>query len=161
MVEFDIKISSKDLYDYMLMHHYNTAGGIMGSGMGAVCILVAIATQNSQRWLFVIAGIALLLYLPVTLFLKSKQQALSNPAFKNSLHYVLDENGITVSQGEASESQAWDTMYKAVSTGRSIIVYTSRYNATIFPRNQLGDRKVDLIEMICTHMPAKKVKIRY
>lgn len=158
MVEFDIQITSSDLYDYMLMHHYNTAGGIMGSGMGAVCILVALSTK---QWIFLIAGIILLLYLPVSLYLKSKQQALLNPSFKKPLHYVLDDSGMTISQGEASEHQDWEQMVKAVSTGKSIILYTSKYNATIFPRAQLGDKKVDLIEVISTHMPPKKVKIRF
>lgn len=158
MVEIDVKISSADLYDYMLMHHYNTAGGIMGSGMGAVCILVALSTR---KWIFLIAGIVLLLYLPVTLYMKSKQQALLNPSFKQPLHYVLDDTGVTVSQGETREHQDWDTMVKAVSTSRSIILYTSKYNASIFPRNQLGDQKMALIEVLSTHLPPKKVKIRF
>ena len=158
MVEIDIQISSADLYDYMLMHHYNTAGGIMGSGMGAVCILVALSTK---KWIFLIAGILLLLYLPVTLYMKSKQQALLNPSFRQPLHYVLDDTGVTVSQGEMSEHQDWDSMVKAVSTSRSIILYTSKYNASIFPRKQLGDQKMALIEVLSTHLPPKKVKIRF
>ena len=55
---------------------------------------------------------------------------------------------------------AWGDMYKAVSTGRSIILYTSRVNATIFPKRQLGDSKASVIEMISTHMPPARVKIR-
>ena len=51
-------------------------------------------------------------------------------------------------------------MHKAVSTGRSIILYTSRVNATIFPKRQLGDQKMAVVEMISTHMPPAKVKIR-
>ena len=114
----------------------------------------------SKQWIFLIAGIVLLLYLPRTLFLKSKQQVLNNPAFKESLHYVLDEDGITVSQGELSEGQSWENMVKAVSTPRSIIVYTSKVNATIFPKREMGDKTPYVIEMISTHMPPAKVKIR-
>lgn len=157
MVELDIKIEAGDLYDYMLMHSYNTPGGIMGSGLGAVCILVAL---SGKQWIFLIAGVILLLYLPWTLFIKSRQQMLANPSFQKPLHYVLDEEGITVSQGEQQEKQAWKDMVKAVSTGRSIIVYTSKVNATIFPKSQLGDSRAALIEVISVNMPAKKVKIR-
>lgn len=49
---------------------------------------------------------------------------------------------------------------KAVSTGRSIIVYTAKNNATIFPKSQMQDKTTDVIEMISTHMPPTKVKIR-
>lgn len=157
MVELDIMIGSGDLYDYNLRHAYNSPAGLMGSILGAVMVIVGAA---SGTWIFIIGGILLLVYLPWTLFIKSKQQALSNPAFKEPLHYVLDESGITISQGEVSTTQNWDDMVKAVSTSRSIIVYTSRVNATIFPKSQLGDRKAAVIEVISTHMPPDKVKIR-
>ncbi len=157
MVELDMKIEAGDLYDYLLIHNYSGATGILGSAVGAMAILVGLTSKN---WLLLILGIALLLYLPWTLFIKSRQQILNNPVFKEPLHIVLDENGMTVSQGELSEQQSWEHMIKAVSTGRSIILYTSRVNATIFPKKQMGDKKDLVIEMISTHMPPKKVKIR-
>lgn len=157
MVELDIKIEAGDLYDYMLRHSYNSLSGLMGSILGAIMILVGL--QNKQ-WIFVIGGAALLLYLPWTLFIKSRQQILNNPVFKQPLHYVLDDEGIHISQGEVQEMQSWDNMVKAVSTTRSIIVYTSQVNATIFPKRQMGDRTAAVIEIISKNMPPKKVKIR-
>lgn len=157
MVELDVKIAAGDLYDYMLSHAYNSASGLLGSTVGAVMVVFALSTK---QWIFLIGGIVLLLYLPWTYFIKSRQQALNNPAFKQPLHYVLDEKGLTVSQGEESGTVAWEDMVKAVSTSRSIILYTSRVNATIFPKRQMGDKKMAVIEVISTHMPPKKVKIR-
>ncbi len=158
MVELDVKIEAGDLYDYMLMHTYNGASGLLGSGVGAVAVIVGFVKGYPLFW---ILGLVLLLYLPWTLFLKSRQQALNNPAFKQPLHYVLDEQGITVSQGDAKEHQGWENMVKAVSTSRSIIVYTSKSNATIFPRKQMGDKTTAVIQCISTHMEPKKVRIRY
>lgn len=157
MVELDIKIKAGDLYDFMLMHHYNQVSGLMGSILGALMIIMGLPSKN---WLFLIGGAALLLYLPWVLFIKSRQQALSNPVFQQPLHYLLDENGVTISQGEEATTQAWEDMYKAVSTTKSIILYTSKVNATIFPKDQMGDKKAAVIEVISTHMPPKKVKIR-
>ena len=158
MVELDIKIEAKDLYDYMMAHTYNSPSGIIGSCFGALMVVVGALTQ---MWIYAIFGVVLLLYLPWNLKIKSKQQALLNPAFKEALHYVLDEKGITVSQGDQTQSQAWEDMYKATSTTKSIIVYTTKVNATIFPREQVGDQLSALIEVISTHMPAGKVKIRF
>ena len=157
MVELDIKIKAGDLYDFMLMHHYNQVSGMMGSILGALMIIVGLPSKN---WLFLIGGCILLLYLPWVLFLKSRQQVLGNPVFQNPLHYVLDENGVTISQGEEVTTQAWEDMYKAVSTTKSIILYTTKVNATIFPKDQMGDKKSAVIEVISTHMPPKKVRIR-
>lgn len=157
MVELDVKIGAGDLYDYMLSHAYNRASGLFGSAVGAVMVVFALSTK---QWIFMIGGIVLLLYLPWTYFIKSRQQALNNPAFKKPLHYVLDEKGLTVSQDGESGTVAWEDMVKAVSTGRSIILYTSRVNATIFPKSQMGDKKAAVIEIISTHMQPGKVKIR-
>ena len=88
MVEVDVKIQAGDLYDYLLMHTYNGPSGLLGSCFGA--LLVVIALLKSQ-WIYLIAGIVLLLYLPWTLFVKSRRQAL-NPAFLKPLHYVLDDS---------------------------------------------------------------------
>lgn len=156
-VEFDIQITSADLYDYMLYHTYRSASGLIGSAAGA---LMVVAGAAGGGILCLIAGLIVLLYLPVTLFLKSKQQFLSNPSFKKPLHFRMTEEGIEVSQGESTESRKWEDMRKAVSTMRSIVVYTTAVNASIFPRRELGEKSSAVIEMIVTHMPPKKVKIR-
>ena len=158
MLELDVKIEAKDLYDYMVAHTYAKPFNILASCFGGLLVVVGVMTS---KWIFAIGGIVLLLYLPWTLFLKSRQQAINNPAFKQPLHYVLDDTGITVSQGDVSQSQTWDNMYKAISTTKSIIVYTSPVNATIFPRRAMGQDTARYIEMICTHMPPARVKIRY
>ena len=157
MIELDVKIEAKDLYDYMLRHSYNSPAGVVGSCFGALMIVFAAMTG---QWLYLVFGLIILLYLPWTLFIRSKQQILSNPSFQQPLHYMLDEQGITISQGEESVQYLWTEMVKAVSTGRSIIVYTSKINATIFPKKQMGDMSAAVIEMISTHMPSAKVKIR-
>ena len=157
MLDITVKIEAGDLYDYMLMHSYNSPAGLVGSAFGAILILFAMATQ---QWLFIVLGLVMLLYLPWTLFLKSRSQILNNPVFQEPLRYILDEEGLTVSQGEASEKMVWEDMHKAVSTGRSIILYTSRVNATLFPKRQLGDQRIAVVEMISTHMSPGKVKIR-
>ncbi len=156
-MEFDVKINAGILYDYMLHHTYTSFAGILGTVVGALMIL---GFAMGGHALYLIAGVIILVYQPGSLFLKSKQQALANPAFKQPLHYKMNEEGVEVSQGEAHEFQKWEDMVKAVSTGRSIILYTGRVNASIFPRRELGDQLSGVVEMISTHMPAKKVNIR-
>lgn len=157
MIEFDVQIKASDLYDYMLRHTYNSPMGIIGNGVGGVLVVAGVILNH---WLFILLGVVILVYLPWTLFLKSRQQMLKNPAFKKPLHFLLNEEGITVSQGEEVQKQAWEDLYKAVSTPHSIIVYTSPVNASIFPKREMGDKKMQVIEIISTHMSPKKVKIK-
>ena len=156
-VEFDVKITPGVLYDYMLYHTYTSASGLIGAVTGA---LLVVAFFIGSGVLCLIAGIVILAYLPWTLFVKSRQQYLANSAFKESLHYRLTEEGMEVSQKGEAQSQKWEEMHKAVSTPRSLIIYTSPVNASIFPRKDLGEKAPLVIEIISTHMSPKKVKIR-
>lgn len=157
-VEFDVQMTAGDLYDYMLHHTYTSPSGLFGAVAGA---LMVVAYFSGAGILFLLAGFIILLYLPITLFLKSKQQFLMNPAFKKPLHYKLTEEGIEVSQGEEVQSQKWEDMRKAISTTKSLVVYTSAVNATIFPKRELGEQLSAVIAVISTHMPPGRVKIRW
>ena len=156
-IEFDVKITPNILYDYTLHHTYSSLAGIMGSIVGA--LMLVLFASNKQP-ICLIIGVVILLYLPWTLFLKSRQQALNTPAFKKPLHYRLSDEGIEVSQDDTVEQMGWDGMVKAISTLNSVVVYTTRTSACIFPKKDLGEGKYKVIEIISTHMPPNKVKIR-
>ena len=53
MINLSVKIEAGDLYDYMLMHSYNSPAGVVGSAFGAILILFAIATR---QWIFIVQG---------------------------------------------------------------------------------------------------------
>ena len=157
-LEFDTKITTNVLFDYMLHHTYGTFSGFLGSGVGAVLIVVFFGSGN---FLHLAAGLVLLAYLPCSLYLSSAKQMKTSPAFQKPLHYKMTDEGIEVSQGEQSQLQKWDDIYKVVSTGKSIVVYNTKVNAWIFPRKDMGEMTPKVIEMISTHVKPAKVKIRW
>lgn len=157
-MEFDVKVTAGVLYDYLLYHTYTSFSGMLGTLVGVFLIMAFVSTTYV---IYLIAGVVLIAYLPGALFLRAMQQVQNTPAFKLPLHYKMTDEGVSVSQGESEERQSWDSCVKAVSTGKSIILYTTRTTASIFPKKDLGDQKEALIQMISTHMPPKKVKIRF
>lgn len=156
-LEFDVKMNHKALYDYMLHHTYTSFHGIFGTVVGVLILFGFVAYRQP---IYLIAGIVVIAYLPWTLLLRAKSQIDRTPAFQEKLHYKLTEEGIEVSQGEAIEIQKWEDMYKAISTTKSIIVYTSKAKASIFPKRDLQEKTERVVEIISTHMPPGKVKIR-
>ena len=156
-VEFDVKITAADLYDYMLSHTYSSFSGLFGSIVGALFIVMYFSVGY---FLYLFAGVVILLYIPCSLFMRAHKQVALNEAFKKPLHYVLTEEGVTVSQGEDEMFQEWDVVYKAKSTNRSLLVYTSKVNAWIFPKRDLGKDKDAVIQLISAHVAPNKVKIK-
>ena len=45
MVELDVKITSGDLYDFLLRHSYNSVSGLLGAVIGALGVIVGISRQ--------------------------------------------------------------------------------------------------------------------
>ncbi|MBQ7066160.1 MAG: YcxB family protein [Lachnospiraceae bacterium] len=157
LFEFDVNMSTGILYDYLLKHTYSGLQGILATVIG--CLLIMNFAAGSSL-LYLIAGIIVIVYIPGSLYLSAKRQMLLTPAFKKPLHYRFLEEGIEVSQDDIVELQNWKDMQKAVSTGKSIIVYTSKVKAAIFPRKDMGEQTVRVMEIICTHMAPDKVKIK-
>ena len=156
MLEFDIKIGASDLYDYNLKYAFSKPANIICEIFGILGLFYGIATQY---WALVLVGALLVIYLPVTLFFRSKTAAMQS-VFKEPLHYKLDDEALTISKGEIETSQKWSDMVRAVSTSRSILVFTTENAATIFPRNQLDGKEALLIQFISTHMDASRVRIK-
>lgn len=157
LYEVDIHMNTSVLYDYFLRHVYTTFSGMIGTIIGVFMVMVYFMKGISI--LYLICGIIIILYLPWSLFLTAKKQSLQE-TFKNPLHYAFYENGVEVSQGETRQMQKWEDMIKAVSTSKSIILYTGKNSASIFPRKDLGENAERLIRIIFTHMDSKKVKIK-
>lgn len=155
--EVDVHINTSALYDYFLRHVYTTFSGMLGTVIGI--LMLTFYFVKGVSIIYLICGIIIILYLPWSLYLTARRQALQE-TFKNPLHYAFYENGVEVSQGEVRQRQSWEDMLKAVSTSKSIILYTGKNSASIFPRKDLGDNAMGLIRIISTHMDPKKVKIK-
>ena len=54
MVELDVKITSGDLYDFLLRHSYNSVSGLLGAVIGALGVIVGI---SRQYWIYLILGV--------------------------------------------------------------------------------------------------------
>ena len=158
--EISISMTSPALYDYLVYHAYSGASGILGTCFGALGIILFLRS-GCENYLALILGILLIFYLPVTLKISSLKQMQLNPVFKEPLNYRLDSKGITVWQGETTQTLSWDKCVKAVSTRQSILVYTGKKNASVFPRKQLAARFPDFVGTLAHYMEPKKVKIRY
>lgn len=156
--EFDVKMDVSVLYDYSLYHTYRNVTGLLGTLVGFLLILNFLKNNN---YLYLAFGIVVVFYLPVALYFSVKKQIIGNAVYKDALHYKVNGEGMEVSQGEVVQMQGWDRIIKAVSTHKSIILYTSRNVATIFPREDVGENMDVLMKLIAENVEPKRVKIRF
>ena len=156
-----VTMSAKILYDYLVFHAYSSASTILATCMGCFGIIVFANAPSADRALYLILGVILVFYTPISLRLQAAKLMQFNETFKKPLDYMMNSEGITVSQGEESQTVGWDKCIKVVSTRQSIVLYTGKKNASIFPRKQLGDKLPALVAVMAENMDPKKIRVRY
>lgn len=156
-IEFDVKMTSPVMYDYMM---YHTVTGIqfwMAEIIGVMLCAMFFVNHNP---LYILAGIVVLVYLPVERYFQAKKQVTLNPVFKETLHYTLDDDKMAVDVLDEHMEAEWSRISKVRSTKKSLILYTDRVTATIFPRESLGSDYDMAVELIRKGVPGERVKIR-
>ena len=165
LIQFEVKMTDKIMYDFLLYNNYTHMSGIFGALLGVVGLWIGIrnaSAGNAQTALFGFAVAFIFLILtPLNLRKTAKRQVAGTEMFQKPLKYELNEEGITVRQGEQEAANAWAEFSKAVSTNRAVIVYVTRMRALIFPKESMDGQYEEIVKMISTHMPPAKVKIRH
>lgn len=164
-IKFNVKMTDKYMYDFMLYHNYSQVSGLLGAVIGVFALGIGINSVMSGDMttaaLCFLVTFMFLVATPSTMKTRAKQQVKNTEMFQKPLEYELTEEGVTVRQGEAEHTTAWDEFAKAVSTNNSIVLYVTRVRALIFPKECLGTQYEEVMKMIHTHMPPAKVKIRH
>lgn len=164
-VEFDITLTSDDMYRFNMYQTYSGFHGIF-SIVIAIFIFVMAAVTFGQAELmytviYVIFGIVFLFYSPVTLYLHAKRNIARSEVLSKPLHYHVDEkNGFTVSQDGESANLPWKQIYKMVATKSNVLVYSNRTNAYVIPRAQLGDNYEALAALANKQLEKFRVKMK-
>lgn len=164
-VKFNVQMKEKYMYDFMLYHTYTHMSGLLGAIVGVIALGLGISTiakgdASAAMPAFMIA-VLFLVVTPMTTKSRAKTQVEKSEMFQKPLEYEFSEEGVTVRQGELEALNTWDEFQKAVSTQKSVILYVTRVRAIIFPKECMGEHYEEVLKMIHTHMPPKKVKIRH
>lgn len=163
-VEFDIKITDKDMYRFNMYHAYTGFQGIFATVIGIAVLVVAAVTfgkvEITYSLLYFLFGLIFLVYVPMSLKLRSKRQILVSPVLKESLHYKVDQQGIHVSVGEETAHLEWEMVYKIVSTKSNLLIYSSRVNAYVIPRNQISGQYGAIRELAVQKLEPYRVRMK-
>lgn len=143
-VSFSVLMTAKDIFRFSIHHSYCKLSGIIGLilSLGAFVTLFTSFSSlgDSNKAVLLVVGLWFTVFEPVTLWSRSRSQAKRNPAYKMPLCYTINEEGITVSQEEQSQSISWDRIVKVVKTSKQYLVYSSKIHAFVFPKESMGNQ---------------------
>lgn len=162
-VEFDVKMTEKIMYNFLLHHAYSSVSTIIANIFGILSVALGVARWSAEpdkAIMYIILGVLIIGYMPCSMHFSAKKQIMTSEVFKYPITYTLSEEGLTSSQNGESREAAWESVMKVVSTAQSIIVYTGKNKATILPKESMGKQYETAVEIISTHVPPNKVKIK-
>lgn len=163
-VEFDIKLTFKDIYRFNMYQTYSGMQGWFSVVVAVLLLAKAVSTYGAvsmtNTLLYALLGIVFLLYFPFFLYVRAKQSLAASEALRETLHYTVDDDGFAASQGGESGLLKWEQIYKMVATKSNVLVYSNRINAYVIPRAQLGDKYETLAELANANLEKHRVKMR-
>ncbi len=158
-VKFSVQITVKDMFAF-LMHHSYRGVSLLADAIvtfGAIGLLVAGFGKGDPVKTVALIFVALLFTVvhPLQLYNRARKQVTKNEVFKKPLNYVLTDEGITMSQGEESQSFTWVDVYQIKEYKSQILVYTGRVYACIWPKSALAECENEVKELFQKHLSAK------
>lgn len=163
-IEFDITLTPKDMYRFNMYQTYTGFQGWFSILISILIFVVAGLTRGDVETMYtviyVLFGAVFLFYMPVTLLLRSKHSLASSEVLSRPLHYAVGEDGFAVSQGDAAAELPWDGIYKLAVTKKNVLVYSSRTNAYVIPREQIKEQYETLAELAKKKLPGYRLKLK-
>lgn len=151
-LNFDAKLSAGELYAFSLRHTYKSMSGIFGLIISFSSLIICAVRfkylDKTAIMALIIIGLIFTVIQPVMLWSKAKSQVKKNKSINARLNYTVNDDGITVLQGEQKAVVKWHEIRKIVVEKDAIYLYMSPVRAFIFTKRQCGDNFLKLESFI-------------
>ena len=163
-VSFDVQLQAKDLYRFNMYQTYTGLQGFVSIILGILGFVMAGITFGEAEVpytiMYIVVGLLFWFYIPVSLWLRAKATMKTKKVLAGKLHYEVSEDSIHVTQGEDCGELPWDAIYKVISNKKQILIYSSRINAYIIPREQIGDQYDSFCEVARKKLESFRLRLK-
>ncbi len=163
-IAFSIQMTAKEVYRFTFYHVYHGFSGLFGLTLSLLAIVNLVfnfsALSNMGKSLMIIVGLWYTVLEPWMMVGRAKAQVKRTKAYQKPLAYLVNAEGITVSQDEESSTMEWNRMVKLVETKTQFLVYSSNIHSFIFPKSMLEGQEDALRQLLLSNTKDSKVKLR-
>lgn len=156
-IKFDVKMTTSIMYDYMM---YVTLTGWQFWMTIVIGILLTASFVVNHNFFYLLGAVAIVVYLPIERYAQARKQVKLNPVFKEVLHYTITEDKMSIDVLEEHMDAELSSLYRVTSTKNSLLLFTNRITATIFPKEALGSDYDKVVKILKDKVPGEKVKIK-
>lgn len=187
-LQFNVKITEKDMYRFNMYHTYTTMQGYLSIFIAIGIFIVSTLTFGTIETVYTVLyycfSVVFLFYFPVILYLKSKSQIHASAILQEPLHYEFREEGLFVSSEvvtsiEESEQEQeeedpivldaalqsstlkWSDIYKIVTTKNELYIFSNKINAYIIPKSYVEHDIAAIKELLARNVENYRVQVKW
>ena len=153
-IRLKITMTEQNIRDYVYGQTIKSTRGIAFFVLGVIAIVILALTWNDQGTLAKVCliGIAAiyLVVQPVMTVLKANTLA-KRPELYVPIDYEIDAEEVAVTQGDEHIVYRWEDGFRFVVKKNLLLMYVSRINAYILPKDQLGDAYTQILTLAKSH----------
>ena len=162
-VGLEVNMTPLVLYSYLLYQNYTDMKGMLSVIIGVGAVLTGIMKNEAGSMISaaLLIGIgAIIFVMPFIILWKKAEKKSEERQFQGTIRYELSDEGIRVIQGDISSLNPWSDFQSAISTGQALVLKIDKERFMILPRLQIGEKWAPAVQVISTHMPPDRVRIR-
>ncbi len=163
-IEFDVKLSAKNLYLFNMCQAYKGLQGILSLLLPALILGYTAIEWDSLSvetgLLNIVIGLVFLLYIPLALWGRANKVVKNDAILSKPLHYEFTEEKIQVSQGEECAEFEWDNIYRMTTFCGLVLIYTNRIHAYVIERKQIETEYASLKELATSKLMKHRIKMK-
>lgn len=144
----DTMIGEDALVHFLFSHTYRQPMMILVTILGVVWPIFAIVKKQDNLLIPIVVAAFVLVWFPVSTYLKAKRAKKYNLAYQQEFHYMLDEWGLHLELGEDAIDVEWKTLTRLLIMKSVIVLYTGKNNAFLIPSAAIEDNRQEIISFI-------------
>ena len=139
-----VNMTAKEIFDFSMYNSYHCFSGVIGvflslCALGGAIFCIGRSSVINVVLLLIVASMFTVIQ-PLMIYLKSNKQAERNKSVGGYLEYTFDDDGITVTDGNVTDTIKWEIILKISNTSKLVLLYTTRMRAFIIPKKSVeGD----------------------
>jgi len=168
-ISFDVTLTLDDYRRFNFAYLYTGLRGVMTIAFGLsfligsiILVPSAISRGGSNAytgWVMVFVAIYFLIFLPFSIFLRTKRMFESDKFLSEPQHYSVEADGLEVTSASSKTILAWDKIFSVRESKNYIFMYLARTKALIIPKKNIGEELDFFIRILLERIDRKKIKI--
>lgn len=144
----DAEITQQELTTFLFGHTYRQPLMILVTILAIAWPVAILVKKQGSLTMPLICSLFILIWIPLTTYLRAKNAKKLNTAYQHTFHYMLDEWGLHLELGDEAIDVEWKKVTKVIFYKSVAVIYTGKNNAFLIPSTAMGERRAEILSFI-------------